>query len=348
VLVVLGCVFAPLSVAMVWARDQVVDEHAYVRTVSPLSSNAAIDAAVSAKVTGALFSHVDVAGEAKRALPQRGQFLATPLAAGLRDVTRQAVNSFLATKQFNLLWRIANQQAHRELVRVLEGKGPLRAGERGEVSVDLTGTILAVRRKLDAQEIHVFDSIPKSALQRRYVIGHSRWLARARFIFKLQALTFVFPALAIAAWAAAIGLSRNRRRAVLGIGVGTVVTATAAIAVVAISRALYLDHVIWPIVPRDAGAAFFDTVTRLPRLGLRLELVGGIVLATGAAFWGRLRVEVPWVAEHKRLLDYGLLVAGLLVLAGNGHPTPRLLVEILVAEAIALVIVELLALPNRA
>jgi hypothetical protein len=344
---VLGCVLAPLSVATVWARDQVVDEHAYVRTVSPLSSNPAIDAAVSGKVTSAFFSHVDVTGEARKVLPQRGQFLALPLAAGLRDVTRQAVDRFLATKQFNSLWRIANRQAHRELVRVLEGKGPLQAGSRGTVSIDLTGTVIAVRRELDAEGIHVFDSIPTSALERRYVIGHSHWLARARFIFELQELAFVFPVLAIAAWAAAIGLSRRRRRTVLGIGVGVAVLAAIAIAAVAVGRTLYLDHVIWPIVPRDAGAAFFDDVTRLPRLGLRLELIGGILLAAGAAFWGQLRVRVPWVAEHKRLLQYGLLVVGLLVLAGSGHPTPRLLVELLLAEAIALVIVELLALPAR-
>ena len=339
---------APLSVATIWARDQVVDEHAYVRTVSPLSSNAAIDAAVADKVTSALFAHVDVAGEARKVLPARGQFLALPLAAGLRDVTRQAVDRFLGTRQFNALWRIANTQAHAELVRVLEGKGPLRAGARGTVSVDLTGTILAVRRELDKEGIHVFDSIPASALQRRYVIGHSRWLARARFIFKLQALAFALPTLAIAAWALALALSRRRRRTLLAIGVGVAVTSTVAIVAVSIGRKLYLDHVIWPIVPRDAGAAFFDTVTRYPRLGLRLELVGAILLALGSALSGRVRVNVPWVGAHKRALEYGFLVAGLLVLAGAGHPTPHLLVVLLVAEAVALALVELLALPKRA
>lgn len=338
---------APLSVATIWARDQVVDERAYVRTVSPLSSNPAIDAAVAAKLTSALFSHVDVDAEAQRALPARGQFLAVPLAAGLRDLTQQTVDRFLASKQFNELWRLANEQAHQELVHVLEGKGPLRVGEHGTVSIDLTATALAVRKELDANGIHVFDAVPVSALHREYVIGHSRWLARARFVFKLQAIAFAVPVLAVLAWALALALSRGRRRTLLGIGIGVGIASVGAIATVAVGRTLYLDHVIWPVVPRDAGAAFFDTVTRLPGLGLRLELLGGVLLAVGAASWGRVSFGVPWVADNKRLLERGVLVVALLVLAGSGHLTLGLLAKLAAGVAAAYVVVELLARPAR-
>jgi hypothetical protein len=335
----------------VWARDQVVDEHAYVRTVAPLSSNPAIDAAVAAKLTNAFFSHVDVAAEAKRVLPARGDIFAVPLAVGLRDVTGQAIDRFLASPQFNKLWRLANEQAHVELVRVLEGKGPLQVATNGAVSIDLTGTALAVRGELDAEGIHVFDAIPASALRRDYVIGHSRWLKRARFVFELQAVAFVVPALAILCWALALGLSRRRRRTLRGIGAGVSVAAVIAIAATAVGRTLYLDHVIWPVVPRAAGAAFFDTVTRLPRLGLRLELLAGVLLLVGTILRGRpelvAKLSAPWLGPHKRDAEVGALLLAGVYLVASSHTTPRLLIVLSACVVAFVAIVELVARPQR-
>ena len=42
VLIVLGCVLAPLAGVAVWARNQVTNTDRYVRTVAPLASDPAI------------------------------------------------------------------------------------------------------------------------------------------------------------------------------------------------------------------------------------------------------------------------------------------------------------------
>jgi len=368
---VLACVLAPVSVASVWLRDQVLDENAYVKTVAPLSTDRAIDTYVASQLTAALFANIDVAAEARRVLPSREEFLVLPLTAGLRDFTQQTVVRFLATKRFHELWLAANRVAHKALVAALEGKGGVLVAEHGVVSIDLTNIALAVRHELDVQGIHVFDSVPRSKLQRRFVIGHSRWLARARFIMKLRFVAVAIPLVALAAFALALGLSRRRRRTVLQTGIGLAVASAVAVVVVVVVRTIYLDYVVWPIVPRDAGAAFFDTVTRKPRLGLKLEFAGGLLLAAGAMLAGpslfarRVRatalgfvggladeaagesLTVPWVAANKPALRIGTALFGFFFLLTSNHPTAGLLVKLGVAVIVVLTAIEIFGRPPR-
>ena len=241
--------------------------------------------------------------------------------------------------------------------------------EHGVVSIDLTNIALAVRHELDKAGIHVFDGVPRSELQRRFVIGHSRWLARARFIMKLRFVALAIPLVALAAFGLALGLSRRRRRTVLRAGVGLAVASAIAVVIVIVVRTIYLDYVVWPIVPRDAGAAFFDTGTRKPRLGLKLEFAGGLLLAAGAMLAGpshlaaRVRatalglvggladeaagesLTVPWVAANKRALQIGGLVVSSLLLLASNHPTVGLLVKLVVAVVVVLTTIEILGRP---
>ena len=370
-LVAVACVLAPVSVASVWLRDQVLDESAYVKTVAPLSSNRAIDSYVASEITTALFTHVDAAAEARKVLPARADFLVLPLTAGLHDFTQQTVARFLATKRFHGLWLAANRVAHKALVAALEGKGGVLVAEHGVVSIDLTNVALAVRHELDVQGIHVFDGVPKSDLQRRFVIGHSRWLARARCIMKLRFVALAIPLVALAAFGLALGLSRRRRRTLLQAGIGLAVASAIAVVIVVVVRTIYLDYVVWPVVPRDAGAAFFDTVTRKPRLGLKLEFASGLLLAASAMLAGpshfarRVRgtalglvggladdaagesLTIAWVAANKRALRAGTALFGFFFLLTSSHPTAGLLVKLGVGVIVVLAVIEILGRPPK-
>ena len=46
-LIVVGCVLAPLAGVAVWARNQVTNTDRYVRTVAPLASDPAIQTAIA-------------------------------------------------------------------------------------------------------------------------------------------------------------------------------------------------------------------------------------------------------------------------------------------------------------
>lgn len=259
-----------------------LDENAYVKTVAPLSKNPAIDRAVAAQLTQKLFAHVDVAKAASKVLPPNAHLPPWRLAASLRSFTEETVARFLASDRFQLLWMDANRRAHAGLVAALQNRAGVAVDHDGAVSIDLSQAAVEARRRLAAQGIHVFDNVPDSALARKYAIGRSQWLARARYVMRLHAVAVALPIVGLLAFLTALGLSRNRRRSLLQAGVGLSLAGAAAIGVVVVLRSIYLDHVVLPSVPHDAGAAFFDTLTRSPRLGLRVEFLVGVALIAAA------------------------------------------------------------------
>src|SRR6202035_777904 len=62
VLIVVGCVLAPLSVLGVWSANQVSDTNRYVANIEPLIHNPTIQNALTDKVTTAITSKLNVAG----------------------------------------------------------------------------------------------------------------------------------------------------------------------------------------------------------------------------------------------------------------------------------------------
>jgi hypothetical protein len=74
-LIVVGCVLAPLAGVAVWARNQVTNTDRYVRTVAPLASDPAIQTAVADQITAQVFTYLDVQGltnQAVDALAEQG------------------------------------------------------------------------------------------------------------------------------------------------------------------------------------------------------------------------------------------------------------------------------------
>ena len=81
-LIVVGCVLAPLSVVAVWTRNQVTNTDRYVATVTPLARDPAIQNAITDQITAQVFSYIDVQGltnQAVDALAERGLTPALPV-----------------------------------------------------------------------------------------------------------------------------------------------------------------------------------------------------------------------------------------------------------------------------
>ena len=69
VLLVLGCVLAPLAVGAAWARNLVVDQQAYVEAVGPLAEDPVIIAAAEERAVTAIddgITSLNLAGPARR------------------------------------------------------------------------------------------------------------------------------------------------------------------------------------------------------------------------------------------------------------------------------------------
>ena len=372
-LLVVACLLAPFAVFSIWLRDQVTNTDRYVQTVAPLSENRAIDAAVAAKVTSELFAHVDVEAIVRQALPQQGQFLAGTLTSGLRTVTQQTAERVLASPQFNQLWDAANRTAHRQVVALVKGEsGGIVTAKNGKVFLDLGAITSGIQTQLHNQGITLFDGVK---VNNSFELVESKQLARAsRYVRYIEAAGVILPIAVVACFVLAVVLSEDRRRTLLRGGLGLAFSVAVMLALLYAGRAWFLDTVHGHDVPHDAAAAFFDTVVRFLRTGLRTAFTIGILFAGGAWVTGpapsavRLRsasgglltgladredwefgTTGTWVATHKRSLRYGIAIAGALVLVVMQRPGPRgvLLVAGLVLVGIAIVEVVGRALPPR-
>jgi hypothetical protein len=134
-LIVLGCVLAPLAGLAVWARNQVTNTDRYVRTVAPLAADPAIQAAIADQITTQIFTYLDVqrlTDQTVDALAERGlrpqvadqlRGFAGPLASGIQGFVRTEVGKIVQSQAFADAWVQANRVAHQALVKALTGEG---------------------------------------------------------------------------------------------------------------------------------------------------------------------------------------------------------------------------------
>jgi hypothetical protein len=372
-LLIVGCALAPLAATAIWVRNQVTDSDRYVRTVEPLASNPDIQAAVAADATEALFSRVDVAAEAEAALPPRAQFLAVPLANGVRSFTENTTLRVLDSERFQELWVEVNRITHQQLVKVLTNEGDVVQTADGRVVLDLTPVLELVKRELENRGITIFDRVPANALATSFVLMDSQELERAqRGLRLLKALAIVLPILVFACLGAAIALSRRRRRtllqASLGLAASMVVLGLALIA----ARSAYVNAVAGPGLPEDAATAFYDIVVHWLRIGIRAIFAVALLVAAGAFLTGPSRAAVGirtwftglvgraagttgvrsspagrWVGDNRRPLRIAAIVVPVVIFFLWSVPTPAVLITLVALSLLALLAIELVGAEPR-
>jgi hypothetical protein len=298
-LIVVGCLLAPLSVVAVWTRNQVTDTDRYIATVSPLASDPAIQNAIADQITAQVFTYIDVRGlttQAVQALTDRAglsptvatqlQALAGPIANGVQSFTRTQVGKVVASDAFADAWVQANRVAHTELVKALTGEGGGSVTvENDTVSVNLAAFIQTVKARLVASGFTLAERIPE--VNASFVLFQSDDITRARSAFNLlNTLGVWLPILALVLLALGVYVARDHRRALVGAALGVAVSMVVLALGLAIFRSVYLDAVPASVLPHDAAAVLYDTIVRFLRLGLRTILVLALVVATGAFLTG--------------------------------------------------------------
>ena len=73
VLVVIGCILAPLAMAGVWLKAQILDTDTYVSTMAPLSENPDVQNALATRITNALVADTSLQDQVADRLPERAQ-----------------------------------------------------------------------------------------------------------------------------------------------------------------------------------------------------------------------------------------------------------------------------------
>jgi hypothetical protein len=298
-LIVVGCVLAPLGGVAVWARNQVTNTDRYVATVAPLAEDPAIQRAITDQITAQVFTYIDVQGlttQAVEVLTERGslppqladqlQALAGPIANGVQGFVRSQVARVVQSQAFADAWVQANRLAHQELVAALtgEGGGAITVAD-DTVSVNLAAFIQTVKTQLVARGFTLAARIPQ--VNASFVLFQSSDITRARNAFSLlNTLGVWLPVLALVLLGLGVYVAGDHRRALVGAGVGVAIGMLGLALGLAIFRSIYLDAIPPGVLPHDAAAVLYDTIVRFLRAGLRTILVLALVVAAGAFLTG--------------------------------------------------------------
>ncbi|WP_406281944.1 hypothetical protein [Embleya sp. NBC_00896] len=290
-LIVLGCVLAPVAVAAAWADDEVVDADRFVATLAPLSSNAAVQDAVADRVAQATVAAVDTPGLLDALRQALGGGLGDgsdpigDLVAGAADAAAHAV---VASDIFPPIWTDAVRIAHASALDALRGEeGGALTDENGEVVLDLGPVVDRVRQSLVDEGLPVAAAIPDT--DRRFVLLHGAGLRESRDVFRfVDAAGTWLPIVVVALLVAGVCVAPRRRPALMWTGVGIVVGMLALGVAQHLARRAYLDDL--PAdVPRDAAAAIYDALVRFLRHTTRTVGVAALALAVAAFLAGPAR-----------------------------------------------------------
>ena len=294
ILIVLGCVLAPVAVLGVWSANQVSDTSRYIANIEPLIHDPAVQNALTDKVTNEITSHLNVTGltnQAAALLTDKGlnrvgtllQSFGPSIASAVNGFIHDQVRKIVSSPQFANTWIQVNTVAHQAVVKVLSGEGNGTVTvSNGQVVIGLGPFINIVKQSLAARGFTVINSLP--AINPTFPLFSARQLTKAQSAYRLiNNLKIVLPILSLLLIGLGVYLARNHRRALIGAGLGFAASMLVLGAGLVIFRSIYLNSIPNSTLPSDAAAVLFDTFVRFIRAALRTLLVVGLVVA-GAAF----------------------------------------------------------------
>ncbi|MFJ3639124.1 hypothetical protein ACIPRD_05140 [Streptomyces sp. NPDC090108] len=292
VLLVLGCLLAPLAVLATWTSGLVDDTDSYVATVAPLSADPAVQNAVADRATDAVMDHLDLASLLKDVAP-KDRPLVEKLLGGIGGSLDGAVRSFVhdkaravvASDAFATIWRDANRRVHATLDKALTGKGGGAVELKGDaVTIDLAPVIAQVKDRLVDSGLTIAKDVPDVHTQ--FTVVRSDQIGKVRTYLRLLELAGTWlPVLAFLLLAGGILAAVRRRRALAAAALGVAVTVLALGIGLTVFRAVYLDRL--PAgVSRPAAAAVYDTLVRYLRTAVRALVALGVTVAVAAWLTG--------------------------------------------------------------
>src|SRR3954451_3369383 len=137
VLLVLASLALFTGAFAVWVHRQALNTDNWKATSSKLLADPQVQAALAPYLVDQLFTNVDVTGAIQQRLPSNLQGVAGPASAGLRALADRAAPKLLARPKVQDAWVAANAAAHKQLLRVIDGGGPVVSTAGGEVRLDL-------------------------------------------------------------------------------------------------------------------------------------------------------------------------------------------------------------------
>lgn len=383
-LIVLGCLLAPISVLAVWTATQVSDTSRYVENVTPLVHDPAVQGALTDKITSAITTHLDVTAavhDAASALGRQGLPRLDTLLSGAAPAISSALTGFIHDQvhkvvtgpAFARLWVQVNTVGHEQLVKALSGQGGGAVStSNGQVTISLGPFITVAKHNLAARGLTIVNSLPP--INPTLTLFSSKYLVKAQTFYRvINDLKIILPIAAFFLLAAGAYVARSHRRALIGAGLGLAVSMLVLALALLIGRGIYLNSVPDSKLPADAAAAMFDTFVRFIRDALRALFAVGLVVAAGAFLTGpsvsaaRTRSAISgglgwlrrtgemhgvrtgpvgaWAYAHRVLLRAGAVTLAAVIFVFSGPPSVGEVVLIVVLLLVVLGLIELISRP---
>jgi hypothetical protein len=382
-LIVIGCVLAPVSVIGIWTANQVSDTNRYVANIEPLIHEPAIQNALTDKITTAITTRLNVTGLSSQAadtLTSRGftrvgtllKTFGPALSSAVTGYVHNFVHKIITSDRFANAWVEVNRVAHQTLVQALSGQGGSITVSNGQVTLDLAPFIAIVKQDLAARGFTLVNSLPP--IHPTIALFSSKTLVQAQTLYRLiNDLKIVLPIVTLVLIAAGVYIARDHRRALIGAGLGFAASMLVLGALLLIFRGVYLNSVPNSVFPSDAAAAAFDTLVRFIKIALRALLVLGLVVAIGAFFTGPSVTAVRarggfrsafnwirstgerrglstgpagrWTYAHRRALRICAVALAAIIFVFQGRPTAGSVIAIVIILLVVLGLIELIGRP---
>lgn len=353
ILVVLGALLVVVSLLAGYIRFQALDTGTVENTAGDLIADDAIRNQVAATLVDQLFTNVDVEAALSERLPADQKGLAGPIAGAVRIGAEPAAQRLLERPRIQELWVRSITQAHRSLVRVLEGDTGALETEGGNVVLNLRplivqfGDRIAIVGKIDQRlgpnagriTIMKADNLEtaQDLTQLLKVLGTWLWLVP------------------IALWALALWLARGRRRTILRmIGISSIVAGLLVLVVRRLAGSTVVDSLSPSESVKVAAGNAWDILTASLRDG-GLTLLGlGVIMLVAVWLVGpstsgtaSRRWLAPYIARAE--IAFGAAAALLLLLVWWGPTIQTQRWQLVLAAAVVLALgVELLRRETRA
>ena len=384
ILIVIGCVLAPIAVVGVWAGNQITDTGRYVATVQPLIDDPAIQNVLTDRITNEITSQLNLTGLINQAtaqlqtrgLPRISTLLTTfgpQITSAVTGFIQSTVHTVISSQAMAKAWVQVNTVAHQAVVKLLSGQGGgTLTSANGQITLNLGPLIAVVKQDLVARGFSLAGSIPN--VNPTVALFQAKDLGKAQAGYRLVSdLKIVLPILALVLLAAGVFTARGRRRALIVVGLGVAASMVVLAIGLLIARTIYLNSVPSNVLPSDAAAAAFDALVHFLRVGLRVVLAVGLVIAIGAFITGPSRAAVrtraalgsgitwlrnvgerrgvsagpfgQWTYRHRAVLRIGAVTLVALILVFWGQPTALTVILLVVILLILLGLIELVASP---
>ncbi len=289
---ILAALLTPVAIVGHWGHRTFNDPEQYLATVVPLSSDVAVQEALSTAISDAILEQVDTEelvtgflGNLVEGGNPLTDALAGPIAAGIDSLIREAVSRAIASEEFSKAWRNLNEVAQASFIAVLEGQpsGPLEI--RGdELVLDISELVTGIQKRLVDGGLTVAANVTIPDNDREVVVFSSPALSQIRTIYAFTNPILSWVLVIIAAlFLLSFALSRRRARTIAILG-GYLVVVGVVLQFALAQAATTFTNQLSETVFGAAANAFWTIFAAYLLDGLTSAIVLGIALMVAAWF----------------------------------------------------------------